>query len=113
MSSPKIKSKQIDTDDLGKVFVKKVVYEATISSSNWLLDNTTNMYTKVITVNGILPTDTPIIQPKRSTVTATDTEIMNSWFNIERITTGTNTITAYSVSSTLGIDIPVSIICYR
>lgn len=77
-------------------------YTVTVNTS-WT-SNSTGYYTKTITVNGILATDTPIIDliPTTSGYEAEQ----EAWGNIFKISTSANAITLYAVKAT---ETPISI----
>ena len=90
--------------------VEETLYTATIPASGW--SGSSAPYTRSITVNGILATDTPIIDIVQSGTYFTDSQICDNWTLISRITTRNNglDITADQIPS---VAIPIQVRCLR
>lgn len=71
-------------------------YSATVPITGWVPG--TNQYTRSINVPGILPTDNPIIDIIRSSVTSDREAQMKAWLGVELITTTADTITLYATA---------------
>lgn len=97
-------------NQLEKVKISQTTYNATIPTSGWT--GSTAPYTLQLTVNGILVTDTPIIDIVQTGTYSTDVQICDSWSAISRIVTRANglTITADLVPS---VAIPIQVRCLR
>ena len=89
-------------------------YSVNIPTSSWTTVSASNWYTKTITVNGILASDTPDVDINLSSCTnadAVETALAN-WGNIFRITTANNSITVYS-SQIPTTQITITLRCIR
>ena len=97
-------------NDLEEVKVEETIYQSTIPTSGW--SGSAAPYTLQLTVNGILTTDTPIIDIVQTGTYSNDVQICDSWSAISRIVTRANglTITADVIPS---IAIPIQVRCLR
>ena len=97
-------------NELEEVKVEETIYNASIPTSGW--SGSAAPYTRQITVNGILATDTPIIDIVQTGNYSTDTQICDAWTMISRIVTRANglTITADAIPS---VAIPIQVRCLR
>lgn len=79
----------------------------TLTASGWT--GSAAPYTQTITVNGILATDTPIVDLNMAEVTdANSSQVLEEWSCIGRLTVSNdNEITAYCYEEKPTIDIPV------
>jgi len=85
--------------------VKHAVLTATLDTT-W--SGTSSPYTKTVTVNGILASDTPIVDVVMSGTYATDEARIEQWGYVYRITTGDNSITAYATDKPT-VELPIQI----
>lgn len=97
-------------NELEEVKVEETIYTASIPTSGWT--GSAAPYTRQITINGILASDTPIIDIVQTGNYSTDTQICDSWSLISRIVTRANglTITADAIPS---VAIPIQVRCLR
>ena len=85
--------------------VKHAVLTVTLDTT-W--SETSPPYTKTVTVNGILASDTPIVDVVMSGTYATDEARIEQWGYVYRITTGDNSITAYATDKPT-VELPIQI----
>lgn len=85
---------QGETGPQGPAGSSATTYTATIPSTSWT--GSAAPYYKDVTVNGILSTDTPIIDIMQTGMAATDEAMRENWGKITRITTSTNNIRVYA-----------------
>ena len=86
-------------------------YTGTFSASEW---SSSVPHTQTITISGIKSTDTPLIDLDMSSATVSNgTQLTEQWALIGRVTTGTDTITAYCYSDIPTLDIPVNIMTIK
>ena len=85
-------------------------YTATIPSTSWT--GSAAPYYKDVTVNGILSTDTPIIDIVQTGTKETDDTMRENWGKITRITTSANKIRVYA-DEVPSAQIPIQIKCVR
>ena len=85
--------------------VKHAVLTATLDTT-W--SGMSPPYTKTVTVNGILASDTPIVDVVMSGTYATDTARLEQWGYVYRITTANNSITAYATDKPT-VELPIQI----
>lgn len=105
----KFTGKEVD-DLLTKVAQPSVVtFNATIPVSSW---NNQTPSVATVTVSGILSTDTPVVDLVPSSTYATAEQQIEAYSLIYRMTTGTNTITAYA-TKTPSVNIPIQIMAVR
>lgn len=99
-----------EANRLAEVKLEEAIYAATIPTSGW--NGTEAPYTRNITVNGLLASDTPIIDIVQSGDYQTDTQICDNWALISRITTRANglTVTADEIPTAA---IPIQVRCLR
>ena len=97
-------------NNLEETKLEETIYNASIPTSGW--SGSSAPYTLQFTLNGILASDTPIIDIVQSGNYSTDTQICDSWALISRIVTRVNglTITADAVPS---VAIPIQVRCFR
>ena len=86
-------------------------YTATITTT-WT-EGSSSVYSQTISVQGILSTDTPIIDVVLDSDPTTAQNQMDAWSYISRISTGNNSITVYAVGSAPTTAIPLQILCVR
>lgn len=92
-----------------KAEIKK--YTATIGTS-WV-QGSSGEYTQEITLNGILETDTPIIDLSLSDNISTAKSQIEAWSCVSRITTSSGKIKVYCYDSSPTIQIPIQILCIK
>jgi len=85
--------------------VKHAVLTVTLDTT-W--SETSPPYTKTVTVNGILASDTPIVDVVMSGTYATDEARIEQWGYVYRITTANNSITAYATDKPT-VELPIQI----
>lgn len=97
-------------NNLEEIKIQETIYRVTIPTSDW--SGSAAPYTLQLTVNGILTTDTPIIDIVQTGTYSNDVQICDSWSAISRIVTRANglTITADVIPS---IAIPIQVRCLR
>lgn len=83
------------------------LYTVTINTTNWV--GTSAPYTQEITINGILETDTPIIDVVLSSMPSTALLQERAWNCVSRIVTSTNKITIYCNKKKPTVAIPIQI----
>ncbi len=93
-------------DELGHV--NHVVLTTTLNTT-W--QGSTAPYTKTQTVNGLLATDTPIVDVVMSGNFATDEARIEAWGYVYRITTANNAITLYATKKpTVSLPIQLKVV---
>ena len=97
-------------NELDEEKIEETIFTASIPTSGWT--GSAAPYTRQITINGILASDTPIIDIVQTGNYSTDTQICDSWSLISRIVTRANglTITADAIPS---VAIPIQVRCLR
>lgn len=85
------------------------VYTATIATG-W--SGTTAPYSKVVTINGILATDEPVIDLAPSDTYATAEPQIEQWGYVYRAVTAANTITFYATEKPT-VALPIKVRCIR
>lgn len=97
-------------NNLEEVKIEETIFNVTIPTSGWA--GSFAPFTLLMTVNGILATDKPIIDIVQTGNYSNDVQICDSWSAISRIVTRANglTITADVVPS---IAIPIQVRCLR
>ena len=84
-------------------------YNVTIPT-NW---SSAAPYTQTVTVNGIVSTDTPIIDVVLSTTASTAQSQLEAWGCVSKITTGANSITVTCLEEKPSIAIPIQLKAVR
>lgn len=79
-------------------------YNASLLLSNW---SSTAPYTQTVSVQGILATDTPIVDVVLSSTTSTAISQNASWAFVSKIETSANSITATCLESKPEVDLPI------
>lgn len=79
-------------------------YNASLLLSNW---SSTAPYTQTVSVQGILATDTPIVDVVLDSATSTAISQNNSWAFVSKIETSANSITATCLESKPEVDLPI------
>lgn len=79
-------------------------YNASLLLSNW---SSTAPYTQTVSVQGILATDTPIVDVVLDSTTSTAISQNNSWAFVSKIETSANSITATCLESKPEVDLPI------
>ena len=79
-------------------------YYCTLAAANW---GTEFPYTQSVTVDGILASDTPIVDIDLSDESLDAVSVITAWGSIGRMKTENNTVVAYCYSDVPTIDIPV------
>lgn len=87
------------------------LYNATLSSSGWSSGGAP--YTQTVSVQGILSTDTPIVDVVLSSTTSTALSELESWGYISKIEASNDQITATCLESKPSIDINIQLIVVR
>lgn len=87
-------------------------YSATINSSDWQTSEDTT--TASITINGLLSTDTPVIDIALSSIISVDDKIavQDAWSNIYQAITSDNRLTLYATDAP-SVNIPIQLLCVR
>lgn len=85
-------------------------YTATIPITNWIGD--TAPYYCDVNVDGILDTDTPLIDALCTNIYENNMNILSEWSKIFRIITENNNLKIYAVNKPL-VEIPIIIKCIR
>lgn len=86
-------------------------YTATITTT-WT-EGSNSVYSQTISVQGILSTDTPIIDVVLDSDPVAAQSQLDAWSYISRISTGNNSITVYAVGTAPNVAIPIQILCVR
>lgn len=86
-------------------------YTATITTT-WT-EGSNFVYSQTISVQGILSTDTPIIDVVLDSDPVAAQSQLDAWSYISRISTGNNSITVYAVGTAPNVAIPIQILCVR
>ncbi len=86
-------------------------YTATITTT-WT-EGSSSVYSQTISVQGILSTDTPIIDVVLDSDPVTAQNQMDAWSYISRISTSNDSITVYAVGIAPTTAIPIQILCVR
>lgn len=86
-------------------------YTATITTT-WT-EGANSVYSQTISVQGILSTDTPIIDVVLDSDPTTAQSQLDAWSYISRISTSNNAITVYAVGTAPNVAIPIQILCVR
>lgn len=86
-------------------------YTATITTT-WT-EGSSSVYSQTISVQGILSTDTPIIDVVLDSDPVAAQSQLDAWSYISRISTGNNSITVYAVGTAPNVAIPIQILCVR
>lgn len=81
-------------------------YNASLLLSNW---SSTAPYTQTVSVQGILATDTPIVDIVLDSDTSTAISQISSWAFVSKIETSTNSITATCLESKPEVDLPIQL----
>lgn len=79
-------------------------YNASLLLPNW---SSTAPYTQTVSVQGILATDTPIVDVVLSSTTSTAIAQNSSWAFVSKIETSANSITATCLESKPEVDLPI------
>lgn len=87
------------------------LYNATLSSSGWSSGDAP--YTQTVSVQGILSTDTPIVDVVLSSTTSTALSQLEAWGYISKIDTSNDQITATCLESKPSIGINIQLIVVR
>ncbi len=82
-------------------------YSASLLSSGW--DGSSAPYTQTVSVQGILATDTPIVDVVLDSNTSTAISQNNSWAFVSKIETTANSITATCLESKPEVDLPIQL----
>lgn len=80
-------------------------YSASLLSSGW--NGSSAPYTQTVSVQGILATDTPIVDVVLDSNTSTAISQNNSWAFVSKIETSANSITATCLESKPEVDLPI------
>ena len=86
-------------------------YTTTITTA-WT-EGTSSVYSQTISVQGLLTTDTPIIDVVLDNDPTTAQDQMDAWSYISRITANDNSITVYANGVAPTTAIPIQILCVR
>ena len=81
-------------------------YNASLLLSNW---SSTAPYTQTVSVQGILATDTPIVDVVLDSTTSTAISQNNSWAFVSKIETSADSITATCLESKPEVDLPIQL----
>lgn len=81
-------------------------YNALLLLSNW---SSTAPYTQTVSVQGILATDTPIVDVVLDSTTSTAISQNNSWAFVSKIETSADSITATCLESKPEVDLPIQL----
>ena len=97
-------------NELEQTKIGEALFAATIPTTGW--SGSQAPFTRTLTVNGILATDTPIIDVSLTGNYVTDMNICEAWSCVQRIVAAANQlqITADSVPTTA---IPIKVRCLR
>lgn len=101
-----------DAYNLAAEKATKVIYTATIATSNWAT-NSAGGYKATITVSGILESDTPVIGIVQTGTMSTDKSMLEAWANVSRIVTSADTLTVYAYTTKPTVNLPIQIQCVR
>lgn len=82
-------------------------YSASLLSSGW--NGSSAPYTQTVSVQGILATDTPIVDVVLDSNTSTAISQNNSWAFVSKIETTANSITATCLESKPEVDLPIQL----
>lgn len=82
-------------------------YSASLLSSGW--NGSSAPYTQTVSVQGILATDTPIVDVVLDSNTSTAISQNNSWAFVSKIETTANSITAACLESKPEVDLPIQL----
>ena len=83
-----------------------------IITTTWT-EGSSSVYSQTISVQGILSTDTPIIDVVLDSDPTTAQNQMDAWSYISRISTSNDSITVYAVGAAPTTAIPIQILCMR
>lgn len=86
-------------------------YNATITTT-WT-EGSSSVYSQTISVQGILSTDTPIIDVVLDSDPQAAQSQLDAWSYISRISTSNNAITVYAVGAAPNVAIPIQILCVK
>lgn len=81
-------------------------YNASLLLSNW---SSTAPYTQTVSVQGILATDTPIVDVVLDSVTSTAMSQIEAWMDVSKIETSNDSITATCFESKPEVDLPIQL----
>lgn len=82
-------------------------YSASLLSSGW--NGSSAPYTQTVSVQGILATDTPIVDVVLDSTTSTAISQNNSWAFVSKIETSADSITATCLESKPEVDLPIQL----
>lgn len=82
-------------------------YSASLLSSGW--NGSSAPYTQTVSVQGILATDTPIVDVVLDSSTSTAISQNNSWAFVSKIETSADSITATCLESKPEVDLPIQL----
>lgn len=95
-----------ETSDLLENYCTTSEYTTTLPVASW---SSEAPFTQTVSVQGILATDTPIVDIVLDSDTSTAISQISSWAFVSKIETSTNSITATCLESKPEVDLPIQL----